>query len=288
MSLHERLVNLRKMHGYTQQKVAEALGISRGAYGNYETGKREPDTETLSALAELYGVSVDFLLGRTDNPAPPSTRRDIDRGTTIGKRLKQLREERQLTLRQLAQVAHVSHSFISDIEQGRSNPSIETLKALARALGVSLTDLTDDPTPAERGETLNIPIVGKTHGGLPIWAEECIEGWITLPQNALSSGKYFALHVEDESMSPMIPEGSLIIVHQQPSVENGKIAVVLWDGEYKAHVRRVYVDEAQKLVILQAINPAYPPITVKPNKVRILGLVKKVLADLQTATIIGI
>lgn len=70
MRLHERLVNLRKTHGYTQQRVAEALGISRGAYANYEIGTREPDAETLSALAELYGVSVDYLVGRTDNPTP--------------------------------------------------------------------------------------------------------------------------------------------------------------------------------------------------------------------------
>jgi len=86
-------------------------------------------------------------------------------------------------------------------------------------------------------------------------------------------------------MSPMIPDGSLIIVRQQPKVENGKVAVVLWDEENEAHVRRVYVDEKQKLVTLQAVNPAYPPITVKPNKVRILGLVKKYFADVQAAAI---
>lgn len=284
MNVGQRLRYLRKLKNLTQQDLANSLGINRSTYARYETGDHEADYETLNKLADFFDVSVDYILGRTDNPSPPSTRR-IDRGTTIGKRLKQLREERQLTLRQLAQVAHVSHSFISDIEQGRSNPSIETLKALARALGVSLTDLTDDPIPSEKGETLNIPIVGKTQGELPIWAEECIEGWITLPQNALSSGKYFALHVDDDSMSPVIPDGSLIIVRQQPSVENGQIAVVLWDIKNEAHVRRVYVDETQKLVTLQAINPAYPPITVKPNKVRILGLVKKILADLQAATI---
>lgn len=214
MRIHERLANLRKMHGYTQQRVAEALGISRGAYANYEIGTREPDAKTLSALAELYGVSVDYLVGRTDNPALPS-----------------------------------------------------------------------ETVTAEKGDVLRIPIVGKTHCGEPIWANEHIEGWIELPPNSLAKGNYFALYVEGDSMSPMIPDGSLIIVRQQPSVENGQIAVVLWDDENEAHVRRVYVDEKQKLVTLQAVNPAYPPITVKPNKVRILGLVKKYFADVQAATI---
>lgn len=157
--------------------------------------------------------------------------------------------------------------------------------ALARALGVSLSDLTDEPIAGDEKDVLRIPIVGKTHCGEPIWAEEHIEGWLELPPNTLPKGNYFALYVEGDSMSPIIPDGSLIIVRQQPKVENGQVAVVLWDGENEAHVRRVYVDEKQKLVTLQAVNPAYPPITVKPNKVRILGLVKKILADLQAATI---
>jgi len=203
----------------------------------------------------------------------------------LGKRLKRLRKERRMTLRELAKATHVSHSFIADIESGRSNPSIETLMALARALGVSLSDLTDEPIAGDEKDVLRIPIVGKTHCGEPIWADEHIEGWIELPPNSLPKGNYFALHVEGDSMSPMIPDGSLIIVRQQPQVENGQVAVVLWDEEHEAHVRRVYVDEKQKLVTLQAVNPAYPPITVKPNKVRILGLVKKYFADVQAAAI---
>lgn len=62
----------------------------------------------------------------------------------IGIRLKHLRVKKGLTLRALAKAAHISHSFIADIESGRSKPSLDTSKALARALGVSLIDLTGD------------------------------------------------------------------------------------------------------------------------------------------------
>lgn len=59
----------------------------------------------------------------------------------IGKRLKQLRKSKNLSLRALAKLAHLSHSFIADIEAGRSKPSLDTLQALARALNVSCEEL---------------------------------------------------------------------------------------------------------------------------------------------------
>lgn len=66
----------------------------------------------------------------------------------LGKRLKSLREQKGMSLRELAKAAHVSHSFIADIESGRSRPSLETLEFLARALGVPPSDLVDPSTPS--------------------------------------------------------------------------------------------------------------------------------------------
>ena len=47
------------------------MNISRSTYTLYESAKRQMSNETLCALAEYYGVSTDYLLGRTDNPSPP-------------------------------------------------------------------------------------------------------------------------------------------------------------------------------------------------------------------------
>ncbi len=63
--------------------------------------------------------------------------------TDIGARLKKIRTDKGLSLRELAKHAHISHSFIADIETGRSKPSIDTLEALATALDVSLSALID-------------------------------------------------------------------------------------------------------------------------------------------------
>lgn len=54
----------------------------------------------------------------------------------IGAKLRQLRKERNYSFRKLAQKTGISHSFICDVEHGRSNPSIESLRTLAKALEV--------------------------------------------------------------------------------------------------------------------------------------------------------
>ena len=56
--LPQKLKQLRKVHNYTQDYVAEALGIVRQTYSHYETGKRMPDAESLYKLAGLYNIYV--------------------------------------------------------------------------------------------------------------------------------------------------------------------------------------------------------------------------------------
>jgi len=63
MTLGERLKGAREKKGWSQLFVAEKLGITNTVLSNYERDYRDPDTETLKKLAELYEVSTDFLLG---------------------------------------------------------------------------------------------------------------------------------------------------------------------------------------------------------------------------------
>jgi len=64
----ERLKECRKNINKTQRDVAKDMGITDGGYQKYEICKREPKIETLSKLADYFDVSVDYLIGRTDNP----------------------------------------------------------------------------------------------------------------------------------------------------------------------------------------------------------------------------
>lgn len=60
----ERLKELRKEKGLTQQKVADSLNISQPNYRRWESGERRPSVETLVMLADYFEVSIDYLLTR--------------------------------------------------------------------------------------------------------------------------------------------------------------------------------------------------------------------------------
>ena len=62
--LANQMKKLRNQKGLTQQELADFLHVSKGTVGMWETGRREPNTEILSDLADFYGVTVDYLLGR--------------------------------------------------------------------------------------------------------------------------------------------------------------------------------------------------------------------------------
>lgn len=57
----DTLLHLRRQAGLSQQTLADATGLSRSAVGMYETGKREPDIETLRLLSEFFGVDMNTL-----------------------------------------------------------------------------------------------------------------------------------------------------------------------------------------------------------------------------------
>lgn len=65
MSFSEKLKQLRKEKGLTQEELALAISKNRSTIAGYETERKEPDHETLRKLADYFDVSIDYLLGRT-------------------------------------------------------------------------------------------------------------------------------------------------------------------------------------------------------------------------------
>ena len=62
----ERVKEQRKLYRITQREMAEKLGISQPSYIRYENGTSEPSQENLVKIADIFDVSIDYLLGRTE------------------------------------------------------------------------------------------------------------------------------------------------------------------------------------------------------------------------------
>ncbi|MFW6312950.1 MAG: transcriptional repressor LexA [Spirochaetota bacterium] len=118
----------------------------------------------------------------------------------------------------------------------------------------------------EDEQVREVPILGNVAAGLPLLAEENLEGTIRLSSEQLGSGPHFALHVRGDSMrNAGIMDGDLAVFRQQPVAENGDIVVAM--VEEAVTLKRFFKEKNR--VRLQAENPAYPPIFTQ--NVRVLG-----------------
>ncbi|WP_277680357.1 helix-turn-helix domain-containing protein [Gracilibacillus dipsosauri] len=68
MKYGERLKKLRNKKGFSQKELTDRLNLNRSTYARYELCQTQPDFDTLDKLANFYDVTVDYLLGRSNDP----------------------------------------------------------------------------------------------------------------------------------------------------------------------------------------------------------------------------
>lgn len=59
-----RIAEMREKKGWTQEELSAAIGISRASLSHYEKNRRKPNLETLTRLADIFHVSIDYMIGR--------------------------------------------------------------------------------------------------------------------------------------------------------------------------------------------------------------------------------
>src|SRR5690606_21991032 len=168
------------------------------------------------------------------------------------------------TQKELGLKVGVKHNTISAYENGTNEPEQNTLFAIADVLGVSINDLFPSPTNMEPAapDLARIPVLGSIACGEPIFAEENISEYIYMPVDRLPSGRLFYLRAKGSSMEPTIPDGSLVLIREQPEVESGAIAAVIVNDDTEATLKRVKYQG--NMMILMPDNPKYEPIVVTP------------------------
>ena len=68
--MYQRIRDLREDHDLHQEDLAKLLNCTQACYSNYENGKRDIPSEVWATLADYYGVSVDYIMGRTNTKTP--------------------------------------------------------------------------------------------------------------------------------------------------------------------------------------------------------------------------
>ncbi|MDE6470518.1 MAG: helix-turn-helix domain-containing protein [Eubacterium sp.] len=65
---YRRLKDLREDNNFTQTQIAEYLHVKQSTYSQYETGSRDISVNAIDKLSDFYNVSIEYILGRTNNP----------------------------------------------------------------------------------------------------------------------------------------------------------------------------------------------------------------------------
>jgi repressor LexA len=122
-----------------------------------------------------------------------------------------------------------------------------------------------------REQIVEVPILGRVQAGVPLLAEENLEGSVLLPREWVRDDKVFLLRVKGDSMKEAhILPGDLALVRQQPDAENGEI-VVARVHQAEVTLKRFY--HRANNVLLKAENPKYDPIEVDAKEVEVVGKV---------------
>ena len=146
--LAERLRKCRTEAGLTQIMAATYNDITEKAYQNYELRTSEPKVNTLSRIAQFYKVSMDYLVGLTDDPTPYSKSSDGSQDV-LAKRLRKYRKKTGLPQIKVAFPCQVTESAYQGYELAKQEPRLHILVRIAQFYGVPvdyLAGLTDEST----------------------------------------------------------------------------------------------------------------------------------------------
>lgn len=200
----------------------------------------------------------------------------------IGAIIQQLRGN--MSLRDFAKKCDISHTTIDNLEKGvdfrtgkPTQAKAATLQKIAIACGVSISIFMDDILIPQKRKGIRIPVFGSVAAGIPIEAITDIEDYEEISEETAAKGDYFALRIKGTSMEPDIKEGSIVIVRQQSYIDDGRVAIVLINGD-EATCKRV--QKTPDGILLMSNNPSFQPMfftnqQIEDLPIRIIGQVEE-------------
>jgi SOS-response transcriptional repressor LexA len=199
---------------------------------------------------------------------------------SMAKRLRQFREEKQISQRELSRLTGIEQGTISRIERGEMELVSPHLRKLSRILGVSearLLGIASNITPGQIGSQ-RIPIRDLTQLRTPIAAEQhaSTDPMDTFVLSDFSrSVRAFALHIRGDSMEPTFCEGDLVVIDPEVTLRPGDFVVgQIADGD---SVFRRYRDigvnvDGNRIFELMPLNPLYASVRSDISQLTITGV----------------
>jgi len=136
MEIGKKIISLREARGWSQRELARRVDLHPSVMNRIESGDRPTKDHELAKISEVLGVSSDYLIGRSSMTDSDSMFTGYN--SSLGDRLKTLREAKNLTTEQLGKRLNTDENSISDFETGDRRPDYETLKSISSFFNVSI------------------------------------------------------------------------------------------------------------------------------------------------------
>lgn len=262
----ERIKILRKEKGYTQEQLAEILGLNaKSSIANYESGANAPSDDIKSKMCEIFNCTLDYLMGKSNFKTKEEEFNDYKINQNKIVILKTIEryyyeyivpcslEEKDVdflvdilsnvTAENLKIKKEQLDSYINSFEDLSKRKKVKSLtEKIIKELIDNLEDkniflyytsLIKKNIQNNLNQYYMCPVYGRISAGQPNWAEECIDGRIPLDtdlMNITNPEECFFLKVNGESMNKIVKNGAFALIKKTDFVENGEIAVVLVNG----------------------------------------------------------
>lgn len=146
MFLGENLKKLREEKRISPEEFALKLNVPLGCLKEVEQGKRPVDQDLFNKIIEILEVSESYF--KDNQPAESTITNQISQLTSsVGRKIRQIREERGITLVDFGKMAGISYTHISEIERGNTCPSLKTIGKLASVLNVPVNYFFSEDEP---------------------------------------------------------------------------------------------------------------------------------------------
>lgn len=145
--LGKRINELRKSSGMTQEEFGKKLGVIKQTVSSWENDLSEPNHAATIAIAKLFGVTTDYLLG-AEGDAMGTEEKINEIAQRVGRNIRSIREQAGLSQDEFAEGFSVKQPTVANWETGKRQPDLNMLIQIAQFGGTSLDDLvTKDLTP---------------------------------------------------------------------------------------------------------------------------------------------
>ncbi|MBO4342271.1 MAG: helix-turn-helix domain-containing protein [Clostridia bacterium] len=170
-------------------------------------------------------------------------------------RIKEMRKNARLSQLELAQLCGVHQTAVSQWEQGRTNPDMETLMVLTQIFHTSIGALMGLDTP---DDPVMIPVKGLVQAGeMTFIEEEDICEFVAISPDLAMRGEYCGLRVKGDSMYPLFHDEDIVVVRVQNEAENNDVVVAI-EGRERATLKRLKYQKNGLMLIAE--NPEYDSI----------------------------